>query len=284
MLNSSSTLQTMVLVLRLRIAIKTTRKAKDAVVKERESAHPRLGTECLFGVPGTSAQAVTSQVIRKRVHDDVCRKNANLPWRRSRVWLSARVALQIALMNAELKEEGFLHHKNFMLFLVSRLAANISPAKRVPDVLHSLRTKLAGRNAKLGSSTFAFVQNAVNEALKGIDENMQRLWIEVAQRDNKSVPPVSLDLLSTELLLKTSHSILRSVWDRSRNPFTCSFPSCTPASASRIVMPKESLPKPRMFDRAGYRLFCLVDFGLRKSWTAGWQYTVLILLHARTLL
>ncbi|OCT52679.1 hypothetical protein CLCR_09665 [Cladophialophora carrionii] len=246
----------------LKIAMETTTKAKNTVVEERQSAHPRAVTEWLFGVLGSCGNPVSSHILCKRVHDDVLWKDANLPWRRSGVWLSARVALQTALANAELEGEGHGHYKNFILFLLSRLATTLPATILVPDVLHVLRVKLARRNAKLGPSTFGFVQTAIDEALGSIDENMQRQWTEVVLRDKLKVQPVIHDLLSTELLLKKSSPVLRYIWDRAQTDFAHVVEPYSPPSTAEVILPMRSLPTPAIFERAGDLLSCLVGFEL----------------------
>ncbi|EXJ60472.1 hypothetical protein A1O7_04625 [Cladophialophora yegresii CBS 114405] len=229
---------------KLKIAIETTRKANNTVVEERQSAHPRAVTEWLFGVLGSCGNAVPSHILCKRVHDDVLWKNTNLPWRRSGVWLSARVALQIALVNAELEGEGHGHYKNFIFTRRS-----------------SRPTSEAGStNAKLGSSTFGFVQTATDEALSSIDNDMQRQWTEVVLREKVNVQPVAHDLLSTELLLTKSSPILRHIWERAHKGFAHVVESYSPPTTTEVTLPIGSLPTPAIFERPGDLLSCLVGF------------------------
>ena len=257
----------------LRIAMHTTKKAGNEVVEERQSAHPRLVTEWLFGLLRTCGEAHSSTVIRKRVHDDVCWKDTDLPWRRSGLWLSARAALQITLMNTELEGEGESHYKNFMLLLLSRLARKVLKTTLEPDVLHVLQVKLARRNAKLGSDTFDFVQKIVSKTLADIDKHMQDQWKDVIQRDQLSVKSIPTDQLSDELLLSQSRAVLRGIWARSRKSFIKTSTTYAPPTVVRVNFRTESLPSPLMFETNSDLLFCLIDFEMwieehLRSWTA----------------
>ncbi|KIJ64295.1 hypothetical protein HYDPIDRAFT_28736 [Hydnomerulius pinastri MD-312] len=75
----------------------TSRKAGSTVVEERDTAHPRYITELLTGVLRGVGRPAEVNRISKRIGDDVVWNNAKLPWRRSSLWLVARVALQTSL-------------------------------------------------------------------------------------------------------------------------------------------------------------------------------------------
>lgn len=244
----------------LKIAMETTRKAKNVVVEERQSAHPRAVTEWLFGVLGSCGNPVTSEVFGKRVHDDVCWENTKLPWRRSGLWLCTRVALQIALSNTDLEGEGHQHYKNFMLFLLSRLARIVASLKTAPDVLHVLRVKLARRNAKLGGSTFEVVQRVVSETLAKIDESMQRQWVQVQKKDGVALSPVPSAEVSDQLLLTNCSAELQNIWSRAQKVFTYPSTTYTPPSFRRPRFAHDKLPRPENFQGAGDIVFTLVDF------------------------
>ncbi|OAP61733.1 hypothetical protein AYL99_03936 [Fonsecaea erecta] len=244
----------------LKMAMEKTKKGNNTVVEERQSAHPRAVAEWLFSILGSCGKVASSVPICKRIHDDVCWKNAHLPWRRSGVWLSTRVALQIALHNADLEGEGHCHYKNFMLFLLSQIAAEIAAIDHRPDVLHVLRVKLARRNAKLGESTLSFVQNVVDSTLDLISNCIRRQWAQTTDRDQVTIPPVPTSRVSDQLALKNSRAALHNVWQRSRKDFTYSFTSYTPPSLARVTLSKHLLPEATIFTHTKELLFCLVDF------------------------
>ncbi|KIW99239.1 uncharacterized protein Z519_00902 [Cladophialophora bantiana CBS 173.52] len=142
------------------------------------------------------------------------------------------------------------------------VAVDIAAIDSKPDILHVLRVKLARRNAKLGSSTFGFVQNTVDTTLNLIDDSIRRQWPETIKRDTITVPPVPLYKVSDQLLLKNSHSILDNTWGRSQKAFTYSITPYTPPSSARVVLAERKLPEASIFTRTEDILFCLVDFEL----------------------
>lgn len=246
----------------LKLAMETTKKMDNTIAEERQSAHPRAVSEWLFGLLGSRGKATSSPVIYKRTHDDVCWMNTQLPWRRSGVWLSVRVALQLALQNADLVSDGHSHYKNFMLFLLSQLAAKISAVETSSDTLHILRVKLARRNAKLGSSTFGFVQEKVTQTLAVINESMQIRWKQVMESNKIIVQPIPVTQVTNHLSMKKSDRVTRKIWERSQQGFSYSCKTYAPPSCSRISLPKQSLPTPDIFRKSGDLLFGLVDFEL----------------------
>ncbi|EXJ92093.1 hypothetical protein A1O3_00643 [Capronia epimyces CBS 606.96] len=245
----------------VRLAMETTIKAQNTVVEKRQSAHPRAVTEWLFGVLSSYGKATSSPTICKRTHDDVCWTNTSKPpWRRSGVWLCARVALQLALHNADLAGEEQSHYKNFMLFLLSRLATGISATTTSPDTLHVLRVKLARRNAKLGSETRAFVQESVRTTLSRLNQSMLLQWKEVKERDEFTLPQVVTQNVSDRLTMKNSRSAVKAVWLRSRESFTYPHTTFKPQISRRIVLAKTQLPDSGIFTKPGDLLFALADF------------------------
>lgn len=245
----------------LRLAMETTRKAQNTVVETRQSAHPRAVTEWLFGVLSSHGTPTSSPIIRKRTHDDVCWTNtAKLPWRRSGVWLCTRVALQLALRNQDFGGEEHSHYKNFMLFLLSRLATTISMATKSPDTLHVLRVKLARRNAKLDTGTFAFVQECVRSGLRSINQSLRLQWKEVTDREVSTLPQVLVQKVSDTLNMKHSRSAVREIWARSQKPFTYSQTTFKPPLSRRIPVTESELPDSDMFQKSSDPLVALTDF------------------------
>ncbi|KAJ9617111.1 hypothetical protein H2200_000832 [Cladophialophora chaetospira] len=229
------------------------------IAESRQPVHPKAVTEWLFGVLSSRGQPTSSPVIRKRTHDDVLQISGK-PWRRSGVWLCARVALQLALQNAAFADKKQAHYKNFMMFLLARVAAGIQKPETSSDVLHVLHAKLARRNAKLGASTFDFVQDFTNDVLERINNIMRSKWSRAVERDKVHIERVPLKAVTNELALKNSQPYLVRIWKGVNERSTYSAPPFVPLCHDRVVLPKESLPKPVIFDNAGEMLSCLVEF------------------------
>lgn len=212
-----------------------------------------------------NTQQTSSLPIEKRTHDDVCWKNTEKPWRRSGVYLSARVALQIVLHNSEIANESHSFYKNFMLYLLCRLAKGVMAETSTPDVLHVMRVKLARRNAKLGSDTFPFVQKTVHQTLQQVNDTMQSHWQQVIAREDASMTVVPVAEVSPTLMLKNSHSILQKIWQRSKTNYSYSIEPFIPEACVEVRLQSRTLPGPEVFDKSGDLLSCLV--GVEK-WVA----------------
>ena len=249
----------------LRMAMETTVKGKNTVIEDRQSAHPKLVTEWLFGILSTRGKATASPTIRKRTHDDVCWKDADKPWRRSGVYLSARITLQIAFQNAGLADDGHSLYKNLMLYLLASFAKDVLNDEPDPDVLHVLRVKLARRNAKLGTDTFPFVQDMARQALERINGVMQSQWRTVIARDDTSIPKVPILTVTDQLTLEQSTPHLNAVWQRSKTGYSYCSTAKKPTACNRVQLQSDTLPNADMFCNSGDRLCGLVDF---EQWVA----------------
>ncbi|KIV86455.1 hypothetical protein PV11_02066 [Exophiala sideris] len=248
----------------LRLAMETTKKGGNISAEDRQSPHPRLVTEWLFGILSTRGKATPSSTIQKRTHDDVCWKSAARPWRRSGVYLSARVALQIALHNAGLPDNGYGLYKNYMLFFLSRLARDVAP-DATPDVLHILRVKIARRNAKLATNTFQSVQDVVHFTLQRINQYMQTQWKDITARENVVLPTVPINNVSDVLNLEHSRGHLQHVWKRAKEEYSQPSTLFKPSACSRVILQKGDLPNSFIFTNSRDLLCSLVDF---EHWVA----------------
>ncbi|KIW72721.1 hypothetical protein PV04_00897 [Phialophora macrospora] len=249
----------------LTLAMEKSRKAGTEFNEARETAHPRFVTEWLFAsVLASQGAPNDSPTISKRVHDDVCWRKTDNPWRRSGVWLSARISIQLCLRNSQLGDDE-LSYKNFMLFLLSRLATRISDTKSSPDIHQCLRNKLSRRNVKIGGSVHGFVQAMVTAAIEGIGNKLNLQWKAAIARDNINIPAVPLAQISDQLLLKGCRSTLQKVWNRARSGSTQVVAEFKPSTCARVILTSDQLPTIRGFQGCGDPLLGLVDF---EHWVA----------------
>jgi hypothetical protein len=244
----------------LTLAMEKSHKAGTEFNEVREAAHPRFVTEWLFGsVLASQGASNESRTISKRVHDDVCWNKADIPWRRSGVWLSARISIQLCLRNSQLDDDE-LSYKNFMLFLLSRLATRISVTKSSPDIRQCLRNKLSRRNVKIGGAVHAFVQAKVTEAIKGIDNMLNLQWKAAIARDNINIPAVPLADVSDQLFLKNCRPTLQRVWIRARTGSSQLVARFKPSACARVTFTSDHLPEIGVFDGYEDPLLGLVNF------------------------
>ncbi|KAI1615196.1 hypothetical protein EDD36DRAFT_432369 [Exophiala viscosa] len=249
----------------LRLAMETSTKGQNTVAEERQSVHPRAVTEWLFAILSSRGELANTLTVHKRTHDDVCWKGTDKPWRRSGVYLSARVAFQTVFHNSAAADIRHSFYKNYMLFLLCRLTNAILAVMTTPDVLHVMRVKLARRNAKLGSATLPFVQQSVHQTLRRLNEAMQIQWQQVIAQEDSPMLPIPVADVSPELTLKNSRSTLQDIWQRSKTSCSYSVKSFSPKACTSVQLDRRNLPSPGVFGESGDLLSCLV--GVEK-WVA----------------
>ncbi|KAF8429094.1 hypothetical protein EV426DRAFT_672940, partial [Tirmania nivea] len=120
-------------------------KGASIVSEERESAHPMFITELLTGILRGVGEPVEVTRFEKRVGDEVLWNHARVPWRRSPLWLTVRVALQKTLMNHTTRAE----YKVFMIYLMSSVLELAIDHGIASDILFVMNAKLSRRVMKL---------------------------------------------------------------------------------------------------------------------------------------
>jgi len=123
-------------------------KARAPLPEIRDTSDPVLITGALMTILRSLGSVHTTSLVRKRVRDSVSFENAEKPWRRSPPYLILRVAIQRHLYRAFGADIGRLYYKVIMSIFLAKLLDEGRPI--LPDdALHSLRTKLGHRLAKL---------------------------------------------------------------------------------------------------------------------------------------
>ncbi|PWY88271.1 hypothetical protein BO70DRAFT_419943 [Aspergillus heteromorphus CBS 117.55] len=127
-----------------------TRKAGKEVVENRDTVDPSLITDFLMTLLEVNGSRICPPLLRKRVKDDVCWDNSELPWRRSPSWLVLRVCLQRVLYLRLGSELGRLFYKALMCVVMARLLRDtVHIGALTPEDWGWLRSKLCRRLAKL---------------------------------------------------------------------------------------------------------------------------------------
>ncbi|KAI1930837.1 hypothetical protein LOZ65_001413 [Ophidiomyces ophidiicola] len=123
-------------------------KAGATILETRDTTDPALITQFLMTLLETSGSRIYPSILRKRIKDDVCWDNADLPWRRSPHWLVLRVSVQRLLYLTLGDEIGRAQYKFLICALLARLL-NDSANYLSTELCHFLKAKLCRRLAKL---------------------------------------------------------------------------------------------------------------------------------------
>ena len=160
-------------------------KAGSKTGESRESVHPGLVTEMLMSILAPLGHPVQVRQVRKRTRDDVLWKKVDLPWRRSALWLSVRIALQMALVSVMPSKVSRVAYKNFMILFMTRIGSLVADARFESDLLQVVKVKLARRVFKLGTNCTTFVHGQALEVCERLKAIQQRRWQEMVDNDAK---------------------------------------------------------------------------------------------------
>ncbi|KIJ64298.1 hypothetical protein HYDPIDRAFT_90931, partial [Hydnomerulius pinastri MD-312] len=190
----------------------TSRKAGSNVVEERDTAHPRYITELLTGILRGVGRPADVNRISKRIGDDVVWNNAKLPWRRSSLWLVARVALQTSLERTILGRDTY---KTFMVFFMDRLTQQALEQDLPSELLHFMSSKLSRRLMKLGSSVPGWLSDMVLGTCTNVRVKLEAQWerVRTAQAASPRWAPFELRASDTQLSLLSSQGYIRQALD-----------------------------------------------------------------------
>ncbi|KAJ8597174.1 hypothetical protein M405DRAFT_756250 [Rhizopogon salebrosus TDB-379] len=150
-------------------------EAPSEVLGQDGTAHPRYITELLTGFFRAFGKPANIYRIRKRIGDDVLWSHANLPWRRSSLWLVIRVVLQTSLERTSLGRKGY---KFFMASLMKDLASKALEADLSSDLLYFMCTKITRRLIKLQAED-ELLAMVMNKATENIKDRLELRWKDV---------------------------------------------------------------------------------------------------------
>ncbi|KAK8143752.1 hypothetical protein G3M48_006814 [Beauveria asiatica] len=139
----------------------TIRKAREIHIEERDTTNPAIVTDFLATVLSALGGLAQVPVLEKNTREQVSWKDANMPWRRSSIWLLARVTIQTIFDRAA---EPHVY-KQFIVFFMALLLEVAVSLNMQSETLYCMVAKISGRLKKLG-------ENAPNCLLGGVGTTM----------------------------------------------------------------------------------------------------------------
>ena len=119
----------------------------------RETIHPEKVIEYLMsfiraaGEPGKDIRVIT-----KRTREEAVCEDGQLPWRRSPLWLMARVSMQLACNDSQTPNgPHLLVYKTFMIFFMGHILRMCHNHDIESDLLVVMTAKISRRLLKIGS-------------------------------------------------------------------------------------------------------------------------------------
>ncbi|MCJ1447859.1 MAG: hypothetical protein MMC23_008371 [Stictis urceolatum] len=184
----------------------TSVKAGAHVYENRDTVHPAIIGQLLMSILEANGQLHKILLTRKRIRDDACwTDGAEIPWRRSPVWLALRVAIQRTLCLSLGGPLGTIHYKIFVASVHAHICNRLALSDTIsPDWIAFSRTKLARRLAKLqqqvnnlpvvdalaGSGTFATYKPHFEECLALSNHTLNQQWEQIRSLCTKRVTPL----------------------------------------------------------------------------------------------
>ncbi|KAK3671302.1 hypothetical protein LTR78_008762 [Recurvomyces mirabilis] len=220
--------------------IPTSTKSGTSHAEIRDTVHPAMVSELFFGVLRGIGNPADVTAISKNTRDEVLWNDALLPWRRSRMWLLLRVALQLVIVRSA--DGSYTLYKEVMVFIMSRIlrTANGLPS----DMIFSMKAKLHKRMQKLARGPSLTLPTLViadiNHTLQQASDSLSQEWASHQRRDARDLHLDRLAALDfdrdTHVDLPTLDKYIEAIASRTSTPSTSSF---VPTSQLKKYKPSE---------------------------------------------
>ncbi|KAK7928695.1 hypothetical protein PG985_005693 [Apiospora marii] len=164
-------------------------KAGTAVWENRETRDPSVITSLLAAILEANGTRIAPKLLRKRVRDDVCWQNAEVPFRRLPYWLVLKVALERYLTMALGEELGRLHYKLMIATLMEHVLKECSDAvsyesqsflvKKLSRRMFKLEGDIAGAPPEVqgrASSTLRVVSARILNTTRAATRQIGLVW------------------------------------------------------------------------------------------------------------
>jgi hypothetical protein len=205
------------------------RKANVSVVESRDPSSPVLISEFLMVLLETHGERIFPPLLEKRVKDEVFWSNAELPWRRSPLWLILRVSLQRLLYLRLGEESGRAHYKAIICLMLAQLLVDCMSVLH-PESCNFLKAKIARRLGKLHverTQAIDVVRDVYDRVLLSIEPfcghaiqktitHLEQTWSTFKQQTIRHVPslPTRASADDLRLSLPNSGQYLQEIFSR----------------------------------------------------------------------
>ncbi|KAF2477189.1 uncharacterized protein BDR25DRAFT_371170 [Lindgomyces ingoldianus] len=170
-------------------------KAGDTHLEDRDTTDPRIVTDFLATVLSAMGETVEASRLWKNTREEVLWQKAPLPWRRSPVWLLARVALQTFFSRLAPTKNLY---KEFMAFLLADILKKAAVHGLPSDTLYCMMAKISRRLLKLDQEVSYPWLLSVDRVLSRTRCTIEKRWEEVMRQSGSSLELQSLSTLDFE--------------------------------------------------------------------------------------
>ncbi|KAJ2966920.1 hypothetical protein NQ176_g9917 [Zarea fungicola] len=151
------------------------KKAGEKHIEERDTTDPSIVTDLLATILHSLGETALVPTLVKNTREQVCWKDARMPWRRSPLWLLVRVTIQTIMSRAN-KENLY---KQFMVFLMASILKSTKTLHVSSEVLYCMVAKISGRLQKLDRDTQYSWLEPVGNVVTDTVSSIQADWKEI---------------------------------------------------------------------------------------------------------
>ena len=178
----------------------------------RDTADPAIVSDLLMAILGAVGEPASIVRVQKRTRDDVLWTNADVPWRRSPLWLAIRATMQTILLRALSSETATTQFKNFMIYFLADLTSVMQSRNYINETCHLITAKVAKRVYKLSDRTFDFVYRKALDICERVRTQHNSDWQKSQIADAERATRLSTySLRDTALSLDNSRTYIKSV-------------------------------------------------------------------------
>lgn len=163
-------------------------KAGEMPDEDRDTSHPKLVTELFMGFLRSVGTPATVTRLWKNTREEVLWDDSFAPWRRSPLWLLARVVMQLIFTRSpEKSTSGQSMYKISMVFMMTKILQASLKMSLPNDLLHSMRAKIVRRLLKLDRVVGGHTLQLMEDILQQTNICLETRWSEVGRQETMPV-------------------------------------------------------------------------------------------------
>ena len=177
-------------------------KAGASHEEHRDTTSPAAVTELFFGFLRGLGEPVSVSAVQKKTRDEILWRNAEIPWRRSPMWLMIKVVLQLVLTRSAGGSKSLF--KATMLYLLGHVLEKASLHNFPSDQLYAMEAKMLRRMHKLrtmdasNNDVYRLALEFVESLLEEISASLSKSWQAVQKHDTRTLDLKALANLNVE--------------------------------------------------------------------------------------
>ncbi|CAK4034215.1 Hypothetical predicted protein [Lecanosticta acicola] len=143
--------------------------------EDRDTTSPAAVTELVLSLLRASGETIELKNVSKSIRDEVFwEKGVEIPWRRSPIWMFARVFLHVTFSRT--REHGENYYKAFLMFFMARVMETARRTSQHGEMLYCMTSKVMRRLHKLPPGVPPALRNVVCNTLSNAGQAISDTW------------------------------------------------------------------------------------------------------------